>query len=172
MLHYAPVDTARLPQWLSGDAFDITMARTAELAAEPTRRRAGALKQAGEGRAVAEQADAFRTFARTAPEGQCFGSYGRFSEHLCNPAHDANKHATAGGKGHRQPEPQFTVGVSGEECVRACESCGRCGFASFSLALRRCTWHPPERCNITRLERRWELWSYRTRKVRAVTDTS
>ena len=164
-LHYAAVDTSRLPSSLhgaSGDAFDIAMTRAATLARERDRRRSGAAQQAGAGAQVAEQVRAHRRFALAAADGQCFGSSGSFSPQACG------INGTGRGAAGSRRAPQFSVLTSGEECVRRCEECPRCGFASFSLLLRRCTWHGPTGCDIARLEHRWELWSYSTVRVRNV----
>ena len=144
----------------TGTDYDIAMTRAATLAQDRERRHAGATQQAGPGVQAEERARAHRSFALTAADGQCFGSLGGFSHHACG-TNGTSSRARGGGR-----TPQFAVGTSGEECVRRCEECPRCGFASFSLLLRRCTWHGPERCDMSRLEKRWELWSYSTVRVR------
>ena len=146
----------RAPPLPNKDAFDVMMEASLGEARSEARRRDGALLQAraaasGVARDVAEH----HAFALAAADGQCFGSTGDFGPQAC-----------AVGGPPRRGGAQFAPGVtSGAECVRRCERCRACGFASFSLLLRRCTWHRAGGCNISRLEKRWELWSYSTVQV-------
>ena len=138
------------------DAFDVMMEASLREARSEARRRDGAAQQAraaGEG-GVEREVASHHAFTLAAKDGQCFGSTGDFGAQACS----------VGGPA-RPGRAQFMTLSSGAECVRRCEGCPACGFASFSLLLRRCTWHRPDGCNISRLDKRWELWSYSTMQV-------
>lgn len=127
-------------------------------------------------------------------DGQCPGSTGAFDGLAC--ATDE----TALGSPWGPPHPLVKGKVqSVEECIRLCQTCARCQIIGYSQILRQCTWHPAsllppnvaprnglapsnglhigrhqKPCNLTarpdRLDRRFELWTYRSFELRHVTN--
>ena len=105
-----------------------------------------------------KQVEAFYNFSLGSSEGLCAGSSGAFDNATC----DAS--GTVHARKRAAPAPPFAVADTGDECVQLCLGCARCGFASFSLALRRCTWHR-RADDACKRDRRADSWTFQTKRV-------
>lgn len=59
-----------------------------------------------------------------------------------------------------------------KKCVDLCAGCARCRSVSYSLILGQCAWHhscDPEGHASQHLDKRWELWSYRSFRLNETT---
>lgn len=142
------------------DAFDVAMSA---LYARRVDSSLVAKGKAMQQRAHERIAPAFNTFRSLnesvhAQDGQCKGSTGAYG----------TRAACSSNSSEWLPihtlRPLIREHISSPEaCEKLCRRCARCNYVSYSWMLRVCTWQ--EACNMSRLEKRWELWTFRTWRV-------
>jgi len=143
-----------------GDAFDVTLRALHARASD------GALIAKGKKTQMLSHQriePAFHTYRRLnetvqALDGQCKGSTGASSSRgACSPN-------TSEWAPWNTLRPLLRERVSSPEgCEKLCRRCARCNYVSYSWMMRVCTW--AHACNTSRLDKRWELWTYRTWRV-------
>jgi len=160
------------------DAFTITLQAAYARTMDEALLARGQQKQQTRGRARASELQTFLNVSRAmggahgwALEGKCRGSSGAFDEASCAEAsQETSRHIPLD-----KPLPPHAARMGVEsitQCVRLCEGCPRCRWASYSLMLQMCSWH--HTCepgvNGSNLDRSSEAFTYRTVRVHAAQD--
>ena len=151
------------------DAFTITLQALHARAADASVVEAGRRKQSTAGRAHALSLYSFVNVSRAmgALDGECRGSTGASDPQSC-----ADNQSTPW---KVPPHPLGRPNVASiKACIHLCERCARCRWVSYSLMLQHCKWH--HSCdpgvNGSNLERRYEIWTYRSLRVKSSDGTS
>ena len=164
-MHWATGDT-RQPEAGPGieDAFAVTL-RSARVRANSSQLIAeGRATQLRDGAAIEREANLFVNVTSTVGyfEGQCRGSSGAADAISC--ADTGNASAP-----WLPPRPLVRTVRTITACIHLCRRCPRCRWISYSLMLQLCTWH--HTCdpglNGSRMDRRYEMWTYRSMQLRS-----
>lgn len=155
------IDGADVETHADEDAFTITLRAVRERAADSQLVEDGRKTQQGDGKAKQAKLENFVNVTSEAGilEGQCPRSTGAGDAQSCH-----NMSAP-----WLPPRPLVRGNVGSiNTCINLCVRCPRCRWISYSLMLQLCTWH--HTCdpgvNGSRLDRRYEMWTYRSLRVR------
>ena len=165
-MHYAAIDTTRLPSRLASglppegerltDAFDIALEHAWARATEAATVEAGARTQSVDGAALDAALDLFDA-------EPAVGSWGGPNAGTCMRTWGVPGDCERGVAGTWRLGAEYGL-LSIDECTERCRRCGRCKWISHSHAHQQCDWYSS--CNASKLRRGFGAETFKTRLVR------